>query len=97
MSNSISDKTPKVYLSRRNLLALLSKLDRLEKGEETVCTIVKHQTPSPAYQQTMKEIAVIAVEDGEYYGSQDRAASEMHPEDELHLPKPAKGVQGSIW
>lgn len=91
----ITDKTPKVYLTRRNLLALLSKLDRDKAGDSSECTIIKNQQPSPFYQQTMKEIAVIAVDDDEYYGSQDRPAGEMHPTDEKDLPKPEKGVQYS--
>ena len=91
----ITEQTPKVYLSRRNLLALLSKLDRDEVGEKTECTIIKQQQPSPAYRQTMKQIAVIAVQDDEYYGSQNRGAGEMHPADEQKLPKPEKGVQYS--
>jgi hypothetical protein len=55
--------------------------------------VIKNQNPSPTYQQTMKQIAVIAVEDDEYYGTLGRAAGEMHPSDEQHLPKPATGVQ----
>jgi hypothetical protein len=77
-------------------MALLSKLDRDDAGEKTECTIIiKQQQPSPAYQQTMKRIAVIAVQDDEYYGSQNRGAGEMHPSDEQKLPKPEKGVQYS--
>lgn len=79
--NPIGDKTPKVYLSRRNLLTLLSKLDRDAAGEETACTLVKNQSPSAAYRQTMKSIAVIAVQDDEYYGAQNRTATEVHPLD----------------
>ena len=60
-------KTDKVYLSRRNLLTLLSKLDRLADGEETKCTLIKRDTVHPRYPQTMNEIEVIAVEDDEYY------------------------------
>ena len=88
----ITDNTPKLYLSRRNLLALLSKLDRDSAGEETACTLIKHQQPSPSYQQTMKTIAVIAVQDEDYYGSQQRPAGEVHPSDEIHLATPSTGV-----
>jgi hypothetical protein len=88
----ITDKTPKLYLSRRNLLALLSKLDRDAAGEETACTLIKHQQPSPAYQQTMKEIAVIAVQDEDYYGAQERPAGEVHPADEAKLTPPSTGI-----
>lgn len=89
----ITDKTPKLYLSRRNLLALLSKLDRDAAGEHTACTLVKVQQPSPAYQQTMKEIAIIAVQDEEYYGTQNRPAGEVHPSDEVNLTTPSTGTR----
>lgn len=89
----ITDNTPKVYLSRRNLLALLSKLDRQAAGEETHCTIIKNKQPGKAeYNQTMERILVIAVDDDEYYGSQQRPAGEMHPADEKNLAKPEKGT-----
>lgn len=57
----------KVYLSRRNLLTLLSKLDRQADGEDTGCTIIKRDTQHPVYPQSMNMIAVIALEDEEYY------------------------------
>ena len=38
-----------VYLSKRNLLTLLSKLERLERGEETACAIVKYANPTDPY------------------------------------------------
>jgi hypothetical protein len=69
----------KVYLSRKNLKALLSKLDRRAKGETTMCTIIKNDTVHPVYPQTMPKIAVIAVEDKEYYI--DRPAGEVYPSD----------------
>lgn len=95
----MDDNTPKLYLSRRNLITLLSKLDRDNSGEDTACTIIKNQqVDSPAYRQTMKSIAVIAVQDEDYYGAQNRPAGEMHPADEVKLHKPETGVQygGSI-
>jgi hypothetical protein len=88
----ITDSTPKVYLSRRNLLTLLSKLDRDSNGEETACAIMKHQQPSAQYKQTMKDIAVIAVQDEDYYGAQNRPAGEMHPDDEAKIAKPTTGI-----
>ena len=92
----ITENTPKLYLSRRNLITLLSKLDRDNSGEDTACTIIKQQqTKSPAYRQTMKTIAVIAVQDEDYYGAQNRPAGEMHPSDEKKLHKPKTGVQYS--
>lgn len=87
-----NDKTPKIYLSRRNLLALLSKLDRDSQGEETACTIIKHRQAAPQYQQTMATVAVIAVQDEDYYGAQERPAGEMHPSDEVKLATPSTGV-----
>lgn len=93
----ITDKTPKVYLSKRNLLALLSKLERDSKGEETACTIIKHQQPNcPEYRQTMATIAVIAVQDEDYYGAQNRPAGEMHPSDEEKIQKPSRGTIASF-
>lgn len=88
----MNDSTPKIYLSRRNLLTLLSKLDRQANGDETMCTIIKNRNPSPSYQQTMQQIAVIAVDDEEYYGSQGRPAGVMVPQDEANLPKPSTGT-----
>lgn len=77
-----SDRTSKVYLSRRNLLTLLSKLDRDAAGEETACTLIKvKQKDGTAYNQTMNEIMVIAVQDEDYYPAQNRAAGEVHPLD----------------
>jgi len=69
-----------VYLSRRNLLTLLSKLDRLKAGEVTACTIIKNDTKHPKYPQSMKEIVVTAIEDGEYYV--ERNPGIVHPSDE---------------
>lgn len=55
-----------VVLTRRNLLTLLSKLDRAAKGEETYATIIKHDTVHPVY-PCSDSIEVIAVEDEVYY------------------------------
>lgn len=86
-----------VYLSRRNLLTLLSKLDRVKAGGESHCRITKFDTVHPKY--PCSEVTVVqAVEDEEYY--RDRAAGEMTPEDEVKLPKPVTGVAphgGSIY
>lgn len=70
----------KVYLTRRNLETLRSKLDRRRNGEDTECTIIKNDNIHPLYPQTMSSIAVIAVEDEEYYI--DRSAGIVHPKDE---------------
>lgn len=73
----------KVYLSRRNLLTLLSKLDRKKDGQETFCTLIKNDNEHTKYPQTMKSLAVIAVEDDEYYTT--RKAGEVHPLDRSKL------------
>lgn len=82
----------KIYLSRRNLLALLSKLDRDEAGESTHCAIIKNKGISPEFQQTMDTIMVIAVQDDEYYEAQVRPAGVMHPSDEVNLTVPSTGT-----
>lgn len=71
----------KVYLSRKNLLTLLSKLDRVAAGEESACTLIKRDTEHPLYPQTMKSIYVIAVEDSDYYT--DRSPGTVHPLDSV--------------
>lgn len=70
----------KVYLSRRNLLTLLNKLDRNKAGGDSKCTIIKNDTAHPKYPQSMKSIAIIALEDEEYYT--DRSAGDVVPEDD---------------
>lgn len=69
-----------IYLSRKNLETLLSKLDRKKKGESTFCTIIKNDTVHPKYPQSRPEIVITAVEDEEYYC--DREAGPVHPSDE---------------
>ena len=70
----------RVYLSRRNLLSLLSKLDRKAAGEQTFCTLIKNDNAHPVYPQTMASIEVVAIEDDEYYT--DRSAGAVHPSDD---------------
>jgi len=69
----------RIYLSRRNLETLLSKLNRKTQGEETVCTLIKRDNQHKKYPQTMPEIEVIAIEDGDYYT--DRCPGLVHPKD----------------
>ena len=78
--------TVKVYLSRRNLLTLLSKLDRnkVDPGS-TACRIDKRDTNHPTDPQTHEMILVHALEDEVYYT--DRAPGEVHPLDELTVRK----------
>ena len=71
---------PTVYLTRRNLLSLLSKLDRAKAGEQTACALIKNDNAHPVYPQTMKSIWVQAVEDDAYYI--DREAGDVHPSDD---------------
>jgi len=70
----------KIYLSRRNLLTLLSKLDRKKQGDETCCTLIKTDTTHPKFAQTLDEVYVTAVEDDDYYT--DRSPGVIHLLDE---------------
>ena len=72
-----------VYLSRRNLETLLSKLDRVKAGDSSKCTLIKADTQNSKYPQTMSEIAVVAVENEDYYT--DRNPGEVFPLDEQNL------------
>jgi hypothetical protein len=69
-----------VFLSRRNLLVLLSKLDRKRAGEQTACTLIKNDDQHSKYPQTMPSVSITAVEDDEYYTT--RAPGEVFPSDE---------------
>ena len=70
-----------VYLSRRNLLTLLSKLDRSrDNGDKSACTLLKRDTKNPKYPQTPCDLVfVTAVEDEDYYT--DREPGAVHPKD----------------
>ncbi len=71
----------KVFLSRRNLLTLLSKLDRnkAEPGASQY-TLIKCDNQHKTHAQTMPEIVVTAVEDDIYYA--EREGGMIHPEDD---------------
>lgn len=56
-----------IYLSRRNLLTLLSKLDRVKNGEESARAIVKYDDQHKEYPTTCAPVVVAALEDEEYY------------------------------
>lgn len=58
-----------LYLSRRNLLTLLAKLDRNRagEGEHSKCTLLKNDTKHPCFPASHPAIFVTAVEDEEYY------------------------------
>jgi hypothetical protein len=58
-----------VHLSERNVVALLSKLDRRAAGGDTACTILKRrQDGEVPFNQSIEEIEVTAVEDAEWDG-----------------------------
>lgn len=71
-----------VYLSRRNLLTLLSKLERVADGGFSTCTLIKADTKHLKY-PCSSVTAVIAVEDCYYYN--DREPGEIHPADERRI------------
>jgi hypothetical protein len=75
-----------VYLSRRNLLALLSKLDRRAQGEMSACTIIKRDHKHPVFPQSDPVIHVTAVEDEHYYT--ERAPGYVVPADDPDLKGP---------
>jgi hypothetical protein len=58
--------TQRIYLTRRNLLTLLSKLDRAKKGEYTFCSIIKRDTVHPTFPCSDVTL-VTAIEDEAYY------------------------------
>jgi hypothetical protein len=68
-----------IYLSRRNLLTLLSKLDRAAKGEVTQRTIIKCDDTHEHYKQSVPRILVTAIEDYDYYT--DREPGRVNPKD----------------
>ena len=72
-----------LFLSKRNLLTLLSKLERLEEGQTTACAIVKHANTMDPYCNTIDEIMVIAIPDELFYVN--RAPGPMHPLDESNM------------
>ena len=63
----------RVFLSRRNLLTLLNKLDAKKRGEQTACQIIKSDTSHPQFPLALYgsgplvSAYVSAVEDEEYY------------------------------
>jgi hypothetical protein len=70
-----------IYLTRRNLETLLSKLDRAKVGEITSCTICKRDYDHPKFPFSFKDyVNVTAVEDEDYYT--DRVPGEVFYKDE---------------
>lgn len=70
----------RLYLTRKNLLTLLSKLDRKKEGGLSFCTIIKHDTVHPKYPQSHPNIMITALEDEDYYD--DREAGPVYPPDD---------------
>lgn len=64
----------RLYLTRRNLLSLIRKLDRVAEGGDSKCTIVKCDRKHEKY-PCSDVIIVTAVEDADYYT--DREPGEM--------------------
>ena len=61
----------KLYLTRRNLLTLLEKLDHVADGGSSACTLIKNDTTHSEYPITgATSIRVTAVEDDIYYKDQ---------------------------
>lgn len=82
-SADILDYENRIYLSKRNLLTLLSKLERLEAGEDTRCTIIKNANPLDPYCNTVDQVAIIAIPDEKFYVNRQPGA--MHPKDEERM------------
>jgi hypothetical protein len=78
-----NEMNERIYLSKRNLLTLLSKLERFEAGDQTACTIVKYANPRDPYCNTIDEVAVIAVPDEFFYVN--RQPGPMHSKDEAKM------------
>jgi hypothetical protein len=76
-------KQHQIYLSRRNLLNKVSKLDRQATGDATACAIVKYANPSDPYCNTIDQVIVVAVPDEKFYTN--RSPGAMHPLDEANL------------
>ena len=78
------DEDGTIVLSRRNLLALLSKLDG--NPPESFC-MIRGGDDAPG-------VIIKAEEDDEHYA--DRAAGRMHPDTENLITKPSTGTQWAI-
>lgn len=75
----------KVYLSRRNLLTLLSKLDRVKAGQISQCTVVKRDYMHLRYPQSMKLISVVAVENADAYSSRPKCQLNLSRQNIIEL------------
>ena len=67
-----------LYLTRRNLLTLLAKLDRAALGGETTRTLIKRDTRHHKY--PCSDVTVVtAVEDEDYYTDREPGPSRDAP------------------
>lgn len=76
----------RVELTRRNLLALLTKLDQPGSAR----TLVKDANPKLAPDVT--RLVIVAVEDDAHYSN--RLAGDLHPATLALMPSVARGVSG---
>lgn len=72
----------RIYLSKRNLLTLLSKVERFERGEETKCSLIKYKNELDPYclEIGSDSVMVIAIPDEKYYAG--REAGPVHVKDD---------------
>ena len=87
-----------VYLSRRNLMTLLAKLDaNKDEPGSSLCSIIKHQNPrlDVKFRQSVESLVVVAVDDEVFYSSQYRPAGFMKHAD--HLPAPSTGIESNPY
>ena len=76
----------RIYLTRRNLLTLLSKLDRVKAGEQSHATIIKYRNDRvDEYKQDIDSAMIVAVEDEPYYAAMNRDPGPITPEDEYRI------------
>lgn len=67
-----------IHLSRRNLLTLLSKLDRKAQGEDTKCALEKNDRRHPEFPCTTRAL-LVAHEDEDYYVDRNPGSTREFP------------------
>lgn len=67
-----------IYLTRRNLLTLLAKLDKVAAGGESECALMKRDTKHKTYPCSSVTV-VTAVEDEDYYTDREPGPSRDAP------------------
>lgn len=68
-----------IYLTRRNLLTLINKLDRQARGDATHCAVIKNDTAHTKYPMP-EAMMLVAIEDEDYYD--EREPGPVHPSDD---------------